>query len=361
MKSEPSAPSRASKIAGVTINLKNVWGKPLGFVLLAFVIGATISQASFAFADDSATNPFRAIWDAIGELQTRTESLQSQINDLKTQQGTTAPVTQIAKTSDGSLAIEVAGGESGQTLVTFVARNSGPDNAVGTKLTAFYQPSLFQINFIQGADCTDGSRGIIECYLGTLATGSETRVTINATPVSLGQQAIISADLSSITRDTNPADNHAEAVFTTSTAPVVEQQQQPEIQQPGLTVQTDKTSYVLGEEVILSGKVDQPLEGVPVIIQVFNPNGAAYSFAQVNATSSGSYSYTLAIGGDLAPSGQYRILASYGSATAETTLLFTNEQPSASEQPVAEQQNSTQSEGSISQGSESTGEPGGTG
>lgn len=47
MKSEPSAPARAFKIAGVTINVKNVWGKPLGFVL-AFVISATISQAEEA-------------------------------------------------------------------------------------------------------------------------------------------------------------------------------------------------------------------------------------------------------------------------------------------------------------------------
>lgn len=345
MKSEPAAPARV-KIAGVTINLKNAWGKPMGFVLLAFVIGATISQASFAFADDSATNPFRAIWDAIGDLQAKTESLQSQIDELKTQPGTTTAVSQIVtKTSDSSLAIEVAGGQSGQTLVTFIVRNSGPDNAVGTKLTAFYQPSLFQINFVQGADCSDGSRGIIECYLGTLTSGSEARVTIDATPVSLGQQAIITADLSSITRDTKPVDNHAEAVFVTSTAPVVEQQpQQPEIQQPGLTVQTDKASYLLGEQVILSGNVSQPVEGLPVIIQVFNPNGAAYSFAQVNVTSSGSYSYTFAIGGDLGPSGQYRILASYGSATAETTLLFTNEQPTVNEQPeqsTTEQQSST--------------------
>ena len=220
---EPSALDRTFKIAGISINLKNVWGRPMGFVLLAFVIGATISQGSFAFADDSSTNPFRAIWDAIGELQTTTDSLQAQIDDLRSQRGTTSTAEQVAtKTSDGSIAIEVSGGEAGQTIITFFARNSGPDSAVGAKLTAFYETSLLRINFIEGADCSDGSRGIVECYLGTIAEGSDAKVTIDADPISLDQTARIIAEFSSITREANAADNHTEAVFVTATVPVAQ-------------------------------------------------------------------------------------------------------------------------------------------
>jgi hypothetical protein len=227
-KGEPSAFNGTVRFAGVTIDLKSILGKPMGFVLLAFVIGATISQGSFAFADDSATNPFRAIWEAIGELQVKTDSLQAQIDDLKSQQGITTTVAQtITKTSDGSVAIEIGGGDSGQTIITLITHNAGPDNSVGTKLTVFYQRSLLQLNFVEGADCTDGSRGIIECYIGTLQAGSETRITIDATPISLGQQAIITADYSSLTRDSNPADNHAEAAFITAIAPVAQTAQTP--------------------------------------------------------------------------------------------------------------------------------------
>lgn len=344
--------------------------KPIAFILLAFVIGATVSQGSFAFADDSSTNPFRAIWDAIGELQTKTDSLQAQIDDLKSQQETTVPAAQaITKNSESSLVIEIAGGQLGQTLVTLIGRNSGPDNAVGVKLTTFYQTSLFQVNFIQGAECSDGSRGIIECYLGTIAAGSEARVVVDATPISLGRQAIITADLSSITTDTNLANNHAESVFITSTNPEIEQQapQQPEIQQSSLTVLTDKAAYVLGEPVIISGGIGAAVEGLPIVIQVFNPAGEAYRFTQVNATSLGSYSYTFNIGGDLALSGQYRIVASYGGASAETTLLFTDVQSQATTQPSevqqeqlsAEQQSSEQpgEQETQSQESESTEQP----
>ena len=222
---KPSASNGTFKIGGMTINLKNIWGKPMGFVLLAFLIGATISQGSFAFADDSSTNPFRAIWDAIGELQTKTDTLQAQIDDLKAQQGTTVAASPLAtKTSDGSVHVEVTGGESGQTIVTIFARNSGPDSAVGAKVAVFYETSLLRVNFIEGADCSDGSRGIIECYLGTIEDGSDAVITIDADPIILEQSSRIIAEFSSITRDANPADNHAELLFVTGIAPVAQPQ-----------------------------------------------------------------------------------------------------------------------------------------
>ena len=212
--------------------------RPLAFVVLAFLVGATISQASFAFADDSSTNPFRAIWDAISELQTRTDSLQAQIDDLKKLRTTaTAEPAVATRISEPAVAIEVGNGQSGQTTIQMIASNTGPENAVGVKLSTYYQTSLFNVNSIQGAECTDQARGIIDCYLGTLDVGSEARIIIDATPAALGQQARITSDISSITDDANPANNHAEAVFMTSLAPmavpsVVQHEQVPAEQVP---------------------------------------------------------------------------------------------------------------------------------
>jgi outer membrane biosynthesis protein TonB len=223
--------------------------KPIAFVVLAFVIGATISQGSFAFADDSSTNPFRAIWEAIGELQTKTDSLQAQIDDIKTQQqqegaSPSAAGQAVTKNSETSLSIDLSGGQPGQTLISLVARNAGPDSAVGVKLSTYYQMSLFRVNHIDGAQCTDQARGIIECYLGTIESGGEARITIDATTLQIGQQAIITADASSITKDVNPGNNHAETVFVTASqaAPQVveippsQQQQQPTVEQPAQSI-----------------------------------------------------------------------------------------------------------------------------
>jgi hypothetical protein len=248
--------------------------KPLAFVALAFVVGATISQASFAFADDSSTNPFRAIWQAISELQTRTDSLQSQINDLKAMKGTVAPDQIPGKVADPSVALEIGGGEAGQTLIQVIAKNSGPEVAVGVKLSTYYLTSLFKVNSIDGVECTDQARGIIECYLGTLEAGSEAKVTIDATPLTLGQQAVIASDISSITGDANPTNNHTETVFVTSSAPVAIQPstptqppaqqpaEQPAVQQPseqnqrGNSTQTTNTTQVTNTT--QSGSAEQP-------------------------------------------------------------------------------------------------------
>ncbi|AIF83493.1 hypothetical protein NTE_01429 [Candidatus Nitrososphaera evergladensis SR1] len=219
--------------------------KPIAFVVLAFVIGATISQGSFAFADDSSTNPFRAIWEAIGELQTKTDSLQAQIDDIKTQQqqegaSPSAAGQAVTKNSETSLSIDLSGGQPGQTLISLVARNAGPDSAVGVKLSTYYQMSLFRVNHIDGAQCTDQARGIIECYLGTIESGGEARITIDATTLQIGQQAIITADASSITKDVNPGNNHAETVFVTAPQvveiPPSQQQQQPTVEQPAQSI-----------------------------------------------------------------------------------------------------------------------------
>lgn len=93
--------------------------------------------------------------------------------------------------------------------------------------------------------------------------------------------------------------------------------------QTGFTVTTDNTDYVTGEDITVSGNVGQTPSGQPLLIQVFNPNGAAYRFDQVNVASDGSYTYTFVVGGNLGVSGEYDVRVTYGGVTRSTTFDFT--------------------------------------
>lgn len=96
--------------------------------------------------------------------------------------------------------------------------------------------------------------------------------------------------------------------------------------QTDFTVTTDNTDYVTGEDITVSGNIGQTPTGQPLLIQVFNPNGAAYRFDQVPAAdigADGAYSYTFKVGGDLGVSGEYEVNVTYGGATRTTTFDFT--------------------------------------
>ena len=93
--------------------------------------------------------------------------------------------------------------------------------------------------------------------------------------------------------------------------------------QTGFTVATDNTDYVTGEDITVSGNVGQTPTGQPLLIQVFNPNGAAYRFDQVEVAADGSYTYTFVVGGNLGVSGEYEVNVSYGGVTQSTTFDFT--------------------------------------
>ena len=93
--------------------------------------------------------------------------------------------------------------------------------------------------------------------------------------------------------------------------------------QTGFTVETDSTEYSTGEEITVSGNVGQTPTGQPLLIQVFNPNGAAYRFDQVNVEADGSYSYTFVVGGTLGVSGEYDVRVTYGGVTRTATFDFT--------------------------------------
>ena len=195
--------------------------KPLSFVLLAFLIGAVTSQIPFAFADSSA-NPLQSIWDAINSLSSKQENMQAQIDELRAtiESERSTVIETNGPQSEASIKIEVEGGEKpGSTIVHLIAYNAGPDNAVGVKVTFFYEMQLFEIESTSGEQCEDLSRGIIQCFIGTIASGEEYPITIVANSKVLDEKSNMVVDVSSITTDTEPSNNHVNLQFITGEIP----------------------------------------------------------------------------------------------------------------------------------------------
>src|SRR5439155_8506674 len=201
------------------MNMKG--SKPVAFVLLAFLIGGVASQVPFAFADSSA-NPLQAIWDAISALSNKQENLQVQIDELRE----TIKNDHISSTqsegpqSEPSIKIELESGEqSSCTIIHLIASIAGPGKAIGVKVTFFYEMSLFDIKSISGEQCEDLSRGIVQCFIGTIGSKEEYPITIAADAKALNEQSSLVADISSITKDTDPSNNHADLQFVTGEIP----------------------------------------------------------------------------------------------------------------------------------------------
>ena len=197
------------------MNMKG--SKPVAFVLLAFLIGGVASQVPFAFADSSA-NPLQAIWDAISALSNKQENLQVQIDELRE----TIKNDHISSTqsegpqSEPSIKIELeSGGQSSSTIIHLIASNAGPDKAIGVKVTFFYEMSLFDIKSISGEQCEDLSRGIVQCFIGTIGSKEEYPITIAADAKTLNEKSSLVADISAITKDTDPSNNHTDLQFVT--------------------------------------------------------------------------------------------------------------------------------------------------
>jgi predicted secreted protein with PEFG-CTERM motif len=91
-----------------------------------------------------------------------------------------------------------------------------------------------------------------------------------------------------------------------------------------VTVKTDKAEYQKGNLIIISGKVETLRAGAeePLLVQVFNPAGAAYRADLVNIAANGSYNDKLNIGGQLGISGQYRVVVTYDKANEQSLFHF---------------------------------------
>ena len=97
-----------------------------------------------------------------------------------------------------------------------------------------------------------------------------------------------------------------------------------QIQDP-IVVTTDKSSYVDGETIMVTGEVRALLGGEAISLVVKAPNGNIVSIAQLTVGSDKKFSTELTAGGSLMKAkGTYTISVQYGtqSRTAETTFSF---------------------------------------
>ena len=89
-----------------------------------------------------------------------------------------------------------------------------------------------------------------------------------------------------------------------------------------MSVKTDKSTYQSGSTVKITGTVatDSIVQGMKVLIQVYNPDDSAYRFDPVDIASDGSYSYSMVVGGDLGISGMWEVKATYNGKQVKTTF-----------------------------------------
>lgn len=80
----------------------------------------------------------------------------------------------------------------------------------------------------------------------------------------------------------------------------------------GITINTDKSSYVVGQTVTFSGKVSVVIPSQKVTLTIYDPFGYQYG-SSITATvaAGGSFSVQRVLGGIETPSGQYSVWASY--------------------------------------------------
>jgi len=91
-----------------------------------------------------------------------------------------------------------------------------------------------------------------------------------------------------------------------------------------IVVSTDKSSYSVGETILISGEVRDLLSGYAISLQVIAPNGNLVAIAQPEVGDDKMFSAKLTAGGQMKVEGTYTIKVLYGteSRTAKTTFEF---------------------------------------
>ena len=93
-----------------------------------------------------------------------------------------------------------------------------------------------------------------------------------------------------------------------------------------ITISTDKSIYVSGDSIVISGKAS-PVSGVPISIQVFDPTNVPVGVYQANVNQDGTYSVTISAGGPMwAISGAYTVQVQREQGnTAQATFTYNME------------------------------------
>ena len=95
--------------------------------------------------------------------------------------------------------------------------------------------------------------------------------------------------------------------------------------EPNITTKTDKTSYVNGNTIVISGAVKSVLENTQLAIQIFDPDKNLVEVHQIDVAKDGKYTTTIkATGPYWKKSGTYTLKVQYGlqNVVAETNFVF---------------------------------------
>jgi len=93
-------------------------------------------------------------------------------------------------------------------------------------------------------------------------------------------------------------------------------------QEPLLSISVSNSSYDEGDSVVISGKVTTIIGETPVIIQI-SRDGNLIQVEQLQVAEDGTFTHTVqVIGPQWQKEGEYRVVASYASHTADTSFEF---------------------------------------
>ena len=93
--------------------------------------------------------------------------------------------------------------------------------------------------------------------------------------------------------------------------------------QSSIVVTTDKTSYLEGETILVTGEVRDLYSGTPISVIVKAPNGNVVSIAQLTVGSDKKFSTEVTAGGTLMKAkGLYTVTVQYGTENRSTTTSF---------------------------------------
>ncbi|MDE1826176.1 MAG: PEFG-CTERM sorting domain-containing protein [Thaumarchaeota archaeon] len=93
---------------------------------------------------------------------------------------------------------------------------------------------------------------------------------------------------------------------------------------PAITVSTDKSSYVAGDTVVISGQVQAVVPGTPLTVQILDSNTNLIQIAQIDISSDGKFTKSFLASGPLWKSnGIYTVKVQYGLPNVTTEATFT--------------------------------------
>jgi predicted secreted protein with PEFG-CTERM motif len=114
------------------------------------------------------------------------------------------------------------------------------------------------------------------------------------------------------------------SLFILSTLAVHSFAQTPVPTTPAITTTTDKSSYVIGDTIVISGQVKAVVPGTPLTVQILDSANNLIQVAQIDVSSDGKFTKSFFTGPLWKASGTYTVKVQYGlpNVTAQTTFSF---------------------------------------